>query len=161
MRSSTASSSDLRPQGCTNLKLRQLTRRIGRLYDEEMAKAGLKITQYSLLSHVVRMGPVRSVDLAAAMHMEASTLSRNLRPLIAEGWVQLHSGADARTHAVVATPAGLAKRAEAQRRWRAAQETVNDLLGAPQVMALHGLIDSALQRLDTQAEPEPEPEEHP
>jgi DNA-binding MarR family transcriptional regulator len=137
----------LQPQGCTNLKLRQLTRRIGQTYDAELAAAGLKITQYSLLSHVVKLEPVRSVDLAAHLHMDASTLSRNLRPLISAGWVALAPGPDARTHAVVATDAGRAKRAEAQRRWKAAQQAVNEALGARQVAALHTLIDEALLKL--------------
>jgi DNA-binding MarR family transcriptional regulator len=136
------------PKGCTNLKLRQLTRRIGHTYDTELAKAGLKITQYSLLSYVVKLGPMRSVDLAAQLHMDASTLSRNLRPLLAAGWLRLDPGPDARTHAVVATDEGRAKRAEAQRRWKAAQEAVNATLGAERVAALHGLIDDALLRLD-------------
>jgi DNA-binding MarR family transcriptional regulator len=135
------------PQGCTNLKLRQLTRRIGHVYDAELAKAGLKITQYSLLSHVVKLGPLRSVDLAARLHMDASTLSRNLRPLLAAGWIELAPGPDARTHAVLATEAGRTKRAEAQRRWKAAQEVVNTTLGAAQVAALHTLIDDALLKL--------------
>jgi DNA-binding MarR family transcriptional regulator len=137
-----------KPQGCTNLKLRQLTRRIGQTYDNELAKAGLKITQYSLLSHVVKLGPIRSVDLAGHLRMDTSTLSRNLRPLITAGWVELAAGADHRTHAVVATEAGRAKRAEAQKRWKAAQDIVNETLGWPQVNALHALIDQALARLD-------------
>ncbi|MEG2632944.1 MAG: MarR family transcriptional regulator, partial [Comamonas sp.] len=40
------------PKGCTNLKLRQLTRLVTRHYDHYTAAAGLKTTQYSLLSHV-------------------------------------------------------------------------------------------------------------
>ena len=47
------------PQGCTNLKLRQLMRRVSQFYDAEMARAGLKTTQYSLLSYVDKLGPVR------------------------------------------------------------------------------------------------------
>jgi DNA-binding MarR family transcriptional regulator len=141
-----------RPQGCTNLKLRQLTRCIGQTYDTELAKAGLKITQYSLLSYVLRLGPVRSVDLAAALRMDTSTLSRNLRPLLSAGWLELAAGADNRTHAVQATDAGRAKRAEAQKLWRAAQDTVNQTLGAAQVAALHTLIDDALARLAHLAE---------
>ena len=47
------------PQGCTNLKLRQLTRMVTRHYDRHVAETGLKNTQYALLSHVVGLGPVR------------------------------------------------------------------------------------------------------
>ena len=133
-----------RPQGCTNLKLRQLMRRVARHYDAEVGKTGLKGTQYSLLSHVVKLGPLRPVDLAAAMNVDASTLSRNLQPLVAAGWLVLEAGADARSRLVRATDAGREKRAEAQRRWRVAQESLNATLGPQRVIALHALIDEAM-----------------
>jgi DNA-binding MarR family transcriptional regulator len=133
-----------RPQGCTNLKLRQLMRRVARHYDAEVGKTGLKGTQYSLLSYVVKLGPIRPVDLAAAMNVDASTLSRNLQPLVAAGWLTLEAGTDARSRLVQATEAGREKRAEAQRRWRVAQEGINAALGPQRVIALHALIDEAM-----------------
>jgi DNA-binding MarR family transcriptional regulator len=136
-----------RPQGCTNLKLRQLMRRVAQHYDLEVGKTGLKGTQYSLLSHVVKLGPVRPVDLAAAMKVDASTLSRNLRILVDAGWLEQVPGADARSHLVRPTAAGQAKRAEAQRHWRVAQETLNEALGPQRVVALHALLDEAIARL--------------
>ena len=142
-----ASSLPARPQGCTNLKLRQLGRRVTSHYDAELAKTGLRVTQYSLLSHVVKLGPLRPVDLAAAMRMSASTLSRNLQPLVAQGLLEILPGVDARSRLVTATEAGQLKRAEAQRRWRAAQEQLNQLLGVERVLALHSLIDEALELL--------------
>ncbi len=84
------------PQGCTNLKLRQVVRGVSRLYDAELAGAGLKTTQYSLLSHVLKLGPLRPGELARAIRMEPSTLTRNLRPLIDAGWVTLQTGAPGR-----------------------------------------------------------------
>jgi len=137
-----------RPQGCTNLKLRQLMRRVAQHYDLEVGKSGLKGTQYSLLSHVVKLGPIRPVDLARGMNVDASTLSRNLRPLIAAGWLALNPGADARSRLVEATDAGRDKRAEAQRRWRVAQEDINALLGPQRVIALHAMIDEAMDCLE-------------
>ena len=137
-----------RPQGCTNLKLRQLMRRVAQRYDAEVGQVGLKGTQYSLLSHVVKLGPIRPVDLAARMNVDASTLSRNLQPLVAAGWLTLEAGADARSRLVHATEAGRAKRTEAQRRWRVAQEAINATLGPERVVALHALIDEAMQALD-------------
>jgi len=135
------------PLGCTNFKLRQLTRRVGQLYDARLAAAGLKTTQYSLLSHVLRLGPIRPVDLAAAMTMDASTLTRNLQPLVAAGWLEVSPGDDARSRLVGITPAGTAKRAEAQRCWRAAQDALNAALGTDRVRALHALIDESLAQL--------------
>jgi len=134
----------VKPQGCTNFKLRQLMRRVAQHYDAEVGKSGLKTTQYSLLSHVIALGPVRPVDLATAMGLQASTLTRNLRPLIDAGWLELGPGPDGRSRLVSVTPAGREKRQEAQRRWRVAQEAINQALGPKRVVQLHGLIDECL-----------------
>ena len=137
-----------RPQGCTNLKLRQFMRRVTQHYDAEMAKAGLKTTQYSLLSHVEKLGPIRPVDLAASIKMEPSTLTRNVKPLVEAGWVTLLAGADARSRLVDITEAGRAKRAQAKRNWRKAQDGINELLGMGTVAALHALIDQSMDKLN-------------
>jgi hypothetical protein len=57
------------PRGCTNFRLRQVTRRVTQHFDRPVGEAGLKTTQYSLLTHLERLGPVRPVDLARAMSM--------------------------------------------------------------------------------------------
>jgi DNA-binding MarR family transcriptional regulator len=53
----------------------------------------------------------------------------------------LEPGADARSRLVSATAAGREKRQEAQRRWRVAQESLNERLGVRRVVALHSLLD--------------------
>jgi DNA-binding MarR family transcriptional regulator len=134
----------VKPQGCTNLKLRQLMRRVAAHYDAEVGKSGLKGTQYSLLSYVLKLGPVRPGDLAAEMRVSPSTLTRNLRPLVDAGLVEISPGPDARSRLVSVTPAGREKRQEAQRRWRVAQEGINEMLGARRVVALHAMLDECL-----------------
>lgn len=136
------------PRGCTNLKLRQLTRRVSQHYDQAMAATGLKTTQYSLLSHVERLGPLRPGDLAAVMEMDASTLTRNLQPLQAQGWVDVGPGSDGRSRLVTITDDGRAKRAEAQRSWKRAQLALNERLGLDRVAALHLLIDDCLATIN-------------
>lgn len=138
----------VKPQGCTNLKLRQLSRAVTRHYDAYVVPTGLKNTQYSLLSHVVALGPLRPGELAARMKLEPSTLTRNLQPLAAAGWVELGPGEDARSRLVSATEAGRAKRAEAQKAWKQAQLALNARLGEARVAALHTLLDDCLQALD-------------
>ena len=140
-----------KPQGCTNLQLRQLTRRVSQRYDQEMARIGLKTTQYSLLSYVVKLGPIRPADLAHAMAMEPSTLTRNLKPLITAGWVELAPGEDGRSRLVCATAAGRDKRSEAQRHWKLAQDRLNQTLGTDRVLALHALIQESLALLSPTA----------
>lgn len=142
------------PRGCTNFKLRQLLRGVSRLYDLELARAGLKTTQFSLLSHLVGLGPVAPGELARHMGMDASTLTRNVQLLIQQGWVEQGPGQNIRSRRLTITDAGRAKQAEAKAHWKRAQLGLNDKLGIAQVAALHGLIDSALAQLQG-ADPAP------
>ena len=132
------------PTGCSSFKLRQLSRRVSQHFDHIVGAAGLKTTQYSLLSHIVKLAPVRPGELAAQMEMDASTLTRNLRPLVDQGWVLVGAGADGRSRCVTITPAGRAKRVEAQREWKRAQTALNARLGVASVARLHTLIDACL-----------------
>jgi DNA-binding MarR family transcriptional regulator len=135
------------PRGCTNFKLRQLLRAVARHYDGHFARAGLKGTQFSLLSAIVSSEPVRPAELARAMGLDASTLTRNLQVLIEQGWVVQGPGDDARSRRIEATAAGRAKQAEARRHWKKAQLELNATLGVERVAALHALIDDGLARL--------------
>jgi len=122
-------------------------RRVAAHYDAEVGKTGLKGTQYSLLSYVVKLGPIRPVDLAREMGIGPSTLSRNLRPLIDAGFIDQGVGPDQRSRLVSATAAGREKRHEAQRRWRVAQEGINRALGPRRVVQLHALLDECMALL--------------
>lgn len=135
------------PQGCTNFRIRQMMRLVSQQYDAELGKTGLKTTQYSLLAHVERLGPIRPGELAQAMRLDASTLTRNLKPLVDAGWLRIEAGTDDRSRSVIITDAGRAKRAEAKSYWRAAQDKINQTLGVERVLALHALIDDSLALL--------------
>ena len=136
------------PTGCSSLKLRQLSRRVSQHFDHVVLAAGLKTTQYSLLSQVVRLGPIRPGELADAMEMDASTLTRNLQPLVAQGWVEVGPGDDGRSRYVTATDAGRAKRAQAQLEWKRAQRAFNERIGDARVIRLHALLDECLALLN-------------
>lgn len=143
---------EIRPQGCTNLKLRQLTRMVTRHYDRHVSEAGLKNTQYALLSYVVGLGPIRPSDLAKLMYMDASTLTRNMQPLVAHGWLKIGAGNDARSRLVEATEAGRTKRVEGESAWKKAQRALNKRLGIENVAALHELLDICVACLDNDPE---------
>jgi DNA-binding MarR family transcriptional regulator len=146
--SGAASTQARAPSGCTNFRLRQLTRRVSQHFDRIIGAAGIMTTQYSLLSHIERLGPLRPGELAQAMSMDASTLTRNLKPLLHAGWATLGPGTDGRSRVVGSTPAGRAKRAEAARQWKRAQLEVNARLGEDRVVALHDLLEECLQLMD-------------
>jgi DNA-binding MarR family transcriptional regulator len=142
------------PQGCTNLKLKQASRLVARLYEAHLAAGPLKKTQYSLLSHVVKLGPITAGELAGWMQLDASTLSRNLQPLVQQAWVTVAPGDDARQRIVEATVLGRQVRVDGQRLWKRAQLDLNARLGESQVQSLHELLDRLVALLG--AEPVPD-----
>jgi DNA-binding MarR family transcriptional regulator len=146
-----------KPQGCTSFKIRQLTRQVSQHYDAELAKAGLKATQYSLLTHAQKLGPIRPGELAQAMRMDASTLSRNLKPLVDAGWLCIQAGSDERSRSVAITASGRVKLDEARRHWKSGQDKITQALGIERVKALHALIDESLALLSSNG-PESEDE---
>jgi DNA-binding MarR family transcriptional regulator len=147
-----------RVSGCTCFKLRRLTRRVTQHYDRALAPAGLRVTQFSLLSALAsdsRNGIPMS-ELADMLDLERTTLTRNVAPLVERRWVEVVGGADARSRDVRITAPGRAAREDAIPHWRAAQEGLVQLLGKGRTALLHELLDDTLGRVrsgDLQAAP--------
>ncbi len=139
------------PSGCTCDRLRKLTRRITQHYDTRLAPAGLRVTQYSLLARLVHGGPTPMSALARLMEMDRTTLTRNLKPLADARFVEIATGADARSRVVSVTARGREARLAARDLWRRAQDEVNRALGADHVAALHAALEDSLARLKTGA----------
>jgi len=136
--------------GCTCFKLRSLARRVTQLYDQALAPAALKVTQYSLLAHVRRRAPRAAPtvsELAQALFTDRTTLTRNLKPLVERGLVEIGHGTDARSKAVTITTRGEALFQAARPLWRQAQLRLRGAAGDAQVEALHGLVDAVLPLL--------------
>jgi DNA-binding MarR family transcriptional regulator len=81
------------------------------------------------------------------MQVDASTLTRNLQPMVIKGWLTIGEGKDARSRLVTATPEGHEMRTLGQKAWKEAQLALNDLLGVKRVLALHELLDSSIATL--------------
>jgi DNA-binding MarR family transcriptional regulator len=113
---------------CLCNALRQASRAVSRLYDEELRGVGLRTTQYSLLRHLGRAGEVRQRDLGSLTSLDETTLTRNLRPLIGSGWVALGTGEDRREKLVRLTEAGAAKLQKALPAWERAQQRMRSRL---------------------------------
>lgn len=132
---------------CTFFAVRRLSRQISQVYDHRLGKVGLKTTQYSLLSHIRALPDASMGELAAAMGMDRSTLTRNLRPLIDAGWAQTRRGTDARSQSVALTDTGRQVLTRARPAWRAAQAELSHLLGADLAQQLHQLAEAAAEQL--------------
>lgn len=152
--SAAAQAEPISPKGCTNFKLRQLTRLVSNHCEAHFAETGLKTTQYALLSHIVVLGPIQPSELARRMDLDLSTLSRNVQPLLTLGLVQTLPGADARSRQLQATAQGHARRNQLKATWKRAQLSLNERLGDDRVQRLHALLDecAALMRSEGAAE---------
>jgi DNA-binding MarR family transcriptional regulator len=133
--------------GCSCFVLRRLSRTVSRLYDQHLADVGLKTTQYSLLNTLAR-APAAVSQLAEVLGLERTTLSRNIRPLIARGLIEIAHHADARRKMLCITAAGGRTLSEGRKAWRLAQDQLEETLGSDFVRELHGEISFAQKHLD-------------
>ncbi len=129
------------PCACTTL--RRATRALTAAYDVALAPTGLRLTQFSVLRTLARLGPVAVTRLAAEVALDRSTMGRNLDPLERRGLVSVAVGeTDGRERVARITPSGEAAIAAALPAWRAAQHRVAGLV-AP------GAIDALARQIAT------------
>ena len=82
-------------------------------------------------------------QLAQTLDMDRTTLTRNLKPLLEAGWVDVEpSSDDARVRLVYLTPAGAKQWQMARSYWRQAQDEVNATIGAENLIGLHQMLDA-------------------
>jgi DNA-binding MarR family transcriptional regulator len=121
---------------CACGRLRRASRALTQLYDDLMAPSGLRVTQFSLLRTLERLGPQRITALAAATLLDRTALPRMLDPLVAEGLVEIVPGRDARSREAALTRAGTAALRAAEPHWKRAQTAVAKRLGTAKLDAL-------------------------
>ncbi len=109
---------------CAAGNLRQTTRMVSQMYDEALRPSGLRVTQFNLLVALTQTGPISISQLADVLDMDRTTLSRNLKPLEREGWVQTESDDDRRRRLIVLSTEGEAVLAYALPLWKAAQAQI-------------------------------------
>ena len=140
--------------GCTCFYLRSATRRITQVYDEGLKPAGISLNQYSLLSRLSRHGGLSVSAFAERMSMDRTTLTRNLVPLEAAGWIVSGSPVG-RARLLALTDTGEAKLRQAYPFWQVAQARVNQMLGAERQGQLHQVLKESIQCFEQGSAQEP------
>lgn len=121
---------------CAHANLRRAMRVVSQAYDAALKPAGLKATQFTLLAVLANRGPVPLTRLAELLVMDRTTLTRNLKPLEAKGWVETGREKDERVRLIGATEAGRAVVADATPLWAEAQARVTEALGPDRLATL-------------------------
>ena len=115
-------------QNCLAVRIRMLNRIITSIYDDALRPFGVTTGQANILTAIHEVGPIKQAELAGHLHIEKSTLSRNLSLMKKRGWVRVLPGEDERSHTVAITPKGTKLLEEALPSWRQAQRAAVDIL---------------------------------
>jgi len=133
-------------EGCIANRMRRADRAVMHYYDAALRPFGLKMTQFTLLVALRLKEPVTIQDLAKALVMDRTTLTRNLAALTRQDLVRITPGEDRRTRVIELTATGQAILAKAFPEWRKAQARVRRKLGAEHsdrlVRALAEVVDT-------------------
>lgn len=125
---------------CNCLALRQAARHLSQIYDRHLAEAGLRGSQYSILSKLSRLGAMPIGKLAESMVLERTALGRALQPLERDRLVKVGAGPDGRTRSVSLTPAGEARFKAAKVHWRKAQKEFETKFGSDEAAGLRSSL---------------------
>lgn len=125
---------------CACLNLRRAAKAITTYYDDYLQAAGITVPQMVLLRHVNYYTSVTMTDLAKAMRIDRTTLNRNLKPLVAQGLLEIDRGEDSRTREIHLLEDGKHKLQEALLLWEQAQQDIRDYLGQEDAEKLTELV---------------------
>ncbi len=110
--------------------IRELNRLVTRFYDTRLRSHGLTLAQFHLLSILASSKGIHSAQVGAAISIEKSTLSRNLRRMLKAGWIVMEAGNRRTGRPLRLTESGNAKLVSAMSAWRAAEAQAQQAFAA-------------------------------
>ena len=128
---------------CLATRVRQLSRIITRVYDDAMRPLGITASQYTLLAQLAARDSITAVEIGHDLDIEKSTLSRNLKRLLALGHIVMDPPAGRRGRGLHLTPKGQAVLKDAYPIWLDAQKKTVGVMGSGSRDILDGLLNQA------------------
>jgi DNA-binding MarR family transcriptional regulator len=129
------------PEECNCFAVRAAARHVTQFYDQVLAPAGLRVTQFSILSNLKRLGPLTINALARETVMDRTTLGRNILPLERDGLIRIESTAsDRRAKELHLTKAGEKRLQEALKGWSEAQARFETTFGPRRAADLRTML---------------------
>ena len=132
---------------CVMMRTRLVARVLTNIFDEALRPHGIGAAQLAMLLVIFELAPASRAEIGRLHRQDRSTLTRNLKLLLAAGWVEERE-AKGRTRPIVLTRSGMALLREAAPAWRTAQSTSEALLGRKGVAAIHVVARSILRSAD-------------
>jgi DNA-binding MarR family transcriptional regulator len=114
---------------CVCNTLRMVSRVVTQLYDDCLRPSGLRVTQFSILAAIARLGEASLKQLEDELAIDQTTLTRSLSRLDRAGVIERASHPDGRIKAMRLTARGRRALEEARPLWAQAQGKVLRALG--------------------------------
>jgi DNA-binding MarR family transcriptional regulator len=130
-------------RNCIALRLRSLNRVVTNLYDDALRSLGLKISQLNIMVATAKLGLAHPSQVCHILHLDTSTLSRNVERMRAKGWLEVVPAEDARTQPFRLTPQGRRLLERAIPVWEKAQEQASEMLDKEGI----AMLDRTAQKL--------------
>lgn len=130
-------------ESCACLRVRKAARNVTRRYDAALRPAGLRITQFTVMTALAEYGEVSITDLAESLGMERTTLTRNVRPLEQKGWLKISPEGYRRVRTLTLTASGRRKLEAALPLWEQAQQQMERQLGRQGLRAFNEMLERA------------------
>jgi len=127
---------------CACAALRRASRVLSQMYDDELRSLGLKNTQLAVLQAVGSAGSTTQARLAQELSVDSTTLSRNVKVLEGNGWLQGTEGGDRRERVLSLTGTGQELVRQAERPWNRVQERLRKSLGEGRWEQLFELVEA-------------------
>ena len=132
---------------CVAVRLRMLNRVITNIYDDALRPLDLKVSQMNILVAAAKLGTARPIEVCEHLHLDVSTLSRNVERMKARGWLEVVPDEDGRSQPFRLTREGRKLLEKAIPAWSEAQQQVKKVLGDRFVEQLN----HAMKRVSKQA----------
>lgn len=124
------------------VRARLLSKAVTAIYDDKLRPFGISSAQLTVLAVIGQTEPTTRAEIARHQHLDKSTLTRNLKTILSEGWVQeVRETADGRSKPLALTAAGKELLVKAQPAWLAAQAEAKALLGKDGMTAVINAAD--------------------
>lgn len=130
-------------ESCIATRVRQLSRIVTRVYDDALRAHKITASQFTLLNQLAQTDGITAAEIGIDLDIEKSTLSRNLKRLLALGHIIMDPPAGRRGRGLHLTPRGQGVSRDAFPVWQAAQRRATDVMGKESRITLDILLTQA------------------
>jgi len=121
---------------CVCFNLRKSARAITQVYDNMFRSIGLRVSQLSIINSVNMIGSLTVQELADAIATDRTTIARNIKPLVRDGYIKVQTGEDRRSKEIVSTAKGEAIAKKAMSIWQKYNDKITKKMGKARIEKL-------------------------